>query len=109
MVFHEPKINICDPRNIVVGKNGVKYLKSGLSRRCHCGSAGQGPNIASVETKVWSLALFTDKGSGFVTSYGIGHRCGSESVLHWLWCRPQLHLQFDPWSRNCRYDCKKKK
>ena len=27
-------------------------------------------------------------GSGVATNCGIGHRCGSDLVLPWLWCRP---------------------
>ena len=28
------------------------------------------------------------KGSGIATNYGIGHICGSDLALLWLWCRP---------------------
>ena len=30
----------------------------------------------------------------------MGCRCSSDLVSLWLWCRPQLQLQFDPWPRN---------
>ena len=32
------------------------------------------------------------QGSGIATSFGIGHRCGLDPVLLWLWCRPQVQL-----------------
>ncbi len=28
------------------------------------------------------------QGSGVAVSCGIGHRCGSDPELQWLWCRP---------------------
>ena len=28
------------------------------------------------------------KGSGVAVSCGVGHRCDSDLVLLWLWCRP---------------------
>ena len=27
-------------------------------------------------------------GCGVALSYGVGHRCDSDPVLLWLWCRP---------------------
>ena len=29
-----------------------------------------------------------DKGSGVAVSCDVGHRCGLEPALLWLWCRP---------------------
>ena len=37
--------------------------------------------------------LSVGKRSGLPASCGVGHRCGSDSVLPWLWCRLQLKLQ----------------
>ena len=35
------------------------------------------------------------KGSG-IASCGIGHRCGSDLALLWLWCRPVPTAPFQP-------------
>ena len=37
---------------------------------------------------VQSLASLIGLGSGIAMSYGVGHRCGLDLVLLWLWCRP---------------------
>ena len=29
-------------------------------------------------------------------SYGVGHRCGSDPMLLWLWCRPAAIAQIGP-------------
>ena len=29
-------------------------------------------------------------------SYGVGHRCGSDPVLLWLWCRPAAAAPIGP-------------
>ena len=54
------------------------------------------------------------EGPGIATSSGIGHRRSTDLALLWLWCRPQLQLQFDPWLGNllqvsCETEKKKKK
>ena len=41
-----------------------------------------------MRTQVRSLAWINRLGSGIALSCGVGHRCGSDSVLLWLWCRP---------------------
>ena len=51
----------------------------------HCGSAPNGIHIASVRIRIWSPSF-----AQWVKS----------PVLLWLWCRPQLQLQFDPEPRN---------
>ena len=50
----------------------------------------------SVRMQVWSLALLSGLRIWHATSCGVGHRYGSDPALLWLWCRPQLQLQFDP-------------
>ena len=39
-------------------------------------------------------------GSGVAESCSVGHRWSSDPGLLWLWCRPQLLLEFNPWPGN---------
>ena len=50
----------------------------------HCGSAGSEPDIVSVRMLVQSLALLSG------VPLHVGHRCGSDPVLPWLWPRCRL-------------------
>ena len=36
------------------------------------------------------------KESGVVMSFGIGHRRGLDSLLLWLWCRPEARAPIRP-------------
>ena len=38
--------------------------------------------------RVQTLASLSGSGSVIAVSYGVGHRCGSNLALLWLWCRP---------------------
>ena len=38
--------------------------------------------------QVQSLASLSGLGTGVAMSCGVGHRCGSDPVLLWLWYRP---------------------
>ena len=40
--------------------------------------------------------LLVGLGSGIATSCGIGHRCGSDPVLMWLWHRLTAAAQIQP-------------
>ena len=45
-------------------------------------------SIVSMRMQVQSLALLTRLGSHVATNYSIGHRCGSDLEMLWLWHRP---------------------
>ena len=36
-------------------------------------------------------------------SCGVGHRCGSDLVLLWLWCRPAVAAPIGPLARELPY------
>ena len=44
--------------------------------------------LVSMSMRVPSPALLVGRGSGVAVSCGVGHRCGSDPELLWLWCRP---------------------
>ena len=45
-------------------------------------------NLTSIHEEAGSiLALLSRVRSGIATSYGVGHRRGSDPSLLWLWCR----------------------
>ena len=48
---------------------------------------GRGPDIVSVRMWVLSLASLSGLRISIAESCGTGHRCGSDLVLLWLWCR----------------------
>ena len=50
--------------------------------------SGLRARLVSMRMWVPSLALLSGKGSGIAVSCGVGHRCGSDSTLLWLWRRP---------------------
>ena len=66
-------------------------VKKEIIQSSHCGSAVK-PNMVSMRTWVWSLALLS--GLGIVTSYGVGCRYGLDPALPWLWLGQQLQLWF---------------
>ena len=43
------------------------------------------------------------QGSSVAVSYGVGHRCGSNSALLWPWCRPAAAAPIQPllWKLPC--------
>ena len=57
----------------------------------HCGAVETNPtSICKDAGSIPGLAQW-GWGSG-VVSHGIGHRCGSDSALPWLWCRSAAKL-----------------
>ena len=44
--------------------------------------------LASTRMQVWSLASLSGLRIRRCRSCGVGHRCGLEPILLWLWCRP---------------------
>ena len=36
-------------------------------------------------------------------SYGVGHRCGLDPLLLWLWCRPAAIALIEPLARELPY------
>ena len=69
-------------------------LRSGsgglLTQHCLCEAVGLIPVLSQCRSGVTASC-----------SVGcIGCSCSSDLVLPWLWCRPQLQLQFDPWPGN---------
>ena len=55
--------------------------------------------LASRRTRVWSVG----RGSSIALSCGIGHRCGSDPLLLWLWHRPATTAPIWPlaWDLPC--------
>ena len=51
------------------------------------------------------------QGSGVARSCGIGHRCGWDPALLWLWCRPAAAVPIRPlaWELPIRHKCGPKK
>ena len=39
------------------------------------------------------------EGAGVAVSCGVGHRCGSDPTLLWLWCRPAAVAPIRPLAR----------
>ena len=42
-------------------------------------------------------------GSGVAVCFGVGHRCGSEPVLLWVWCSPEPAAPIRPLARELSY------
>ena len=57
---------------------------------------GKEPNIASVRVQVPSLASLSGLRSRRCRKLCVGHRCGSDLVLLWLWCRPAAAAPIQP-------------
>ena len=47
-----------------------------------------------------SLASFSESRFGVAMSCGVGHRCGSDLALLWLWCRLAAAVPIPPQSEN---------
>jgi len=52
--------------------------------------------LVSVRTQVRSLALLSGLRIQHCHKLGIGHRCGSDLVLLWPWCRPAATAPIRP-------------
>ena len=50
----------------------------------------------SMRTQVQSLASLVGEGSSIAMSCGVGHRCGSDPTLLWLWYRPAASALIGP-------------
>ena len=92
-------------------KNRQLYATSGKRARLFCAFRVKKPYVQGVPIVAqhvqdptyylwgcwlnpWPLAV--SQGSGIAPSCGVVHRCGSNPVLPWQWCRLQLQLWFDP-------------
>ena len=59
--------------------------------------ARQVKNQTSIhEDAVRSLTLLSGLRSRVAVSCGVGHRCSSDPVLLWLWCRPVATALIEP-------------
>ena len=65
------------------------WLRGLRTQCCLCAVAGSTPGLTH-----WV------KDPALLQACSIGHRCGSDPVFPWLWCRPQLQLQFSLWLGN---------
>ena len=54
----------------------------------------------NVRWQVQSLALLSELRICIAMSCGVGHRCGSDPALLWLWCRPAATADSTPKPRN---------
>ena len=54
-----------------------------------------------MRTRVQALAPLSRLRTGVAVSCGVGHRCGLDLVLLWLWCRPAAAAPLRPlaWER----------
>ena len=55
-----------------------------------------GPDIVSMEMCVQSLALLSELRISVAPHYGIGHRCGWDPALLWLWHRLEATAPIRP-------------
>ena len=55
-------------------------------------------NLSSIDEDAGSIPVLAQwvKGSSIVASCGVGHRCGSNLVVLWLWCRPAAAAPIQP-------------
>ena len=56
--------------------------------------------LVSMRTRVCSLALLSGLRSLSCYSCGVGHRCGSDPMLLWLWPRPAATVPIWPLAQN---------
>ena len=52
--------------------------------------------LVSMRTQAWSLASLSGLRIHIALSCGVGHRCGSDPILLWLWRRPVATAPIQP-------------
>ena len=66
--------------------------KERISWSSHCGSVGEKPSVVSMRMQLQSLASLSGLRIWHCHNASIGHRCGSDLMLLWLWHSLQLQL-----------------
>ena len=70
--------------------------RSSQARSSHCGTTETNPTSIHEDASSIPLPRSVGQGSGVATSHGVGHRCGLDPTLLWLWHRPAAVASIQP-------------